>query len=708
VARLGFSGEFLEAFARLQPSVRKATRQAFVKFAEHTHAGLNLEKIKNSRDPRIRTIRIDQYWRGVVLAPEHGDTYCILTVLGHDDAIAYARGHVFSVNPVLGVVEVRDDEALDMISPALHNQAATTDARLFGQVSDKDLTRLGVSADLLPLVRDLTSEAALRSLERMLPSSQCDILLALAAGMTVEETWEQVCAAQANVLAGATDADDLAAAMDRTFSRIVVADGENEIADLLDRPFEAWRVFLHPSQHRIAHAASFGGPAMVTGPAGTGKTVVALHRAAHLARRLPEGDDAPVLLTTFSRALAGNLAAALSRLEDDPGVRDRIDVLGIDRLAYRIFGEQAAARGERWSVATEADVSAAWRHAEAVTHASYSRDFLTTEWEQVILAQDIDNLGDYLACQRGGRGAALGSGQRVVVWNTVQEAVSCLRRHGRWTFPQIAAEVARHEAAHGQPRYRHAIIDEAQDLHPAHWRLLRAIVPAGRDDLFLVGDPNQRIYPNHASLRALGIETRGRSRRLTMGYRSTSEILDYATRILDGASITDLADEQRPDSLAGYRSLLHGRRPVVRSAPHRDAELAALVATVRDWLGSGVAQDGIVVAARTRALVRAVADALRQDGLVVTGLDRDENPGPGVRVTTMHKLKGLEFQCVALFGVDQETVPPAMMVSGGLDDDALEAALRRERCLLFVAATRGRDALYISYTGAPSSFLPAG
>src|SRR5690606_20333066 len=108
------------------------------------------------------------------------------------------------------------------------------------------------------------------------------------------------------------------------------------------------------------------------------------------------------------------------------------------------------------------------------------------------------------------------------------------------THTQAAAEAARLLDGSGEARYRHAIVDEAQDLHAAHWRLLRALVPAGTDDLFIVGDAHQRIYGRPLVLSRYGIETRGRSRRLTVNYRTSREILTWCSAVMQGASVDDL------------------------------------------------------------------------------------------------------------------------------------------------------------------------
>ncbi len=269
MARLAIAKDFLAEYAKLEKSVQSAVESAISKFAGHTHAGLHLEKLQHSRDDRIRTIRVDSSWRGVVLAPETGDTFCLITVLPHDKANAYATSHRFSVNQALGVLEVRDEEALQQLQPSLEAVAATDDERLFARVSDAELKQLGVDAQILPVVRLLSSDAHLEALQTMLPDAQYAALYALACGMTMQEAWAEVAQLlPAEAPPEVVDPADLVTAMERTPGQVAFVSGQEELQRVLAHPFAAWRTFLHPGQRKIAHKAAYSGPAQVTGGAG--------------------------------------------------------------------------------------------------------------------------------------------------------------------------------------------------------------------------------------------------------------------------------------------------------------------------------------------------------------------------------------------------------------------------------------------------------
>jgi AAA domain/UvrD-like helicase C-terminal domain len=702
MARLAIDKDFLDDYSKLPKPVQNSVKTAIDKFAEHVHAGLHLEKINRCKDDRIRTIRIDQSWRGVVFAPEAGDTYCLLKVLPHDKAIAFAASHRFTVNEALGVVEVRDESALEQIQPSLERVAETTSERLFANVSDAELARLGIDENTQTIARLLTSEAHLDAMQRMIPDAQYAVLFGLACGQTPEEVWAEVAqyAPQQPV-----DTSNIVVAMERTPGRVVFVQGNEELDRILEHPFAAWRVFLHPAQRKIAYAPRYAGPAQVTGGAGTGKTVTALHRAAYLARRATEQlfgqESAPtVLMTTFTRNLAEALETQFSLLAATGDVRNQVEILNVDRLSYRIVER---ARGTRPAIVDGKELADLWAAAASSAGLPFVATFLIREWEQVILAQDLASEQAYLTCSRSGQGMPLGKAQRRQVWQLTQQVEAELRSLGRSTHLQLANEAARLILESDIPPYRHVIIDEAQDLHPAQWRLLRAVVPAGPDDMFIVGDVHQRIYDNRVSLARVGINVRGRSKRLTVNYRTTQEILALAVPALGKAAVTGLDDEA--DTMAGYRSPLHGGRPEVHAAATRDAELAALAERIRGWKQEGIEPHAIGVAARAGYLGKQAAAALEAMGIRTVSLNAKSSK-EAVRVGTMHGMKGLEFQAVAVIGVADGTVPAPAAVTPATDDPVAHSQdLQRERCLLFVACTRARDRLYLSYTGSPSAFL---
>ena len=689
MARLAIARSFLADYARLDKEAQCAVDIAVSRFARHPDPGVYLNKPQQTWDDRIRTMEVDGRWRGVVLAPTTGDIYCLMSVLPQDVADAYAASRRFSVNRALGVLEVRDEEAIQRFQPA------SAVAQLFGGVSDADLARLGIDAQILPKVRLLHGEADLEGLQAAVPDAQYAALNALACGMTVGEADAEITRLYSpDTAARQTDPDDLVSAMERSPGQVAFVSSQEELQLMLAHPFAQWRMFLHPGQSQIAYRASYSGSVQVTGGPGTGKTVTLLHRAAFLARE----HDQPVLVTSFSGVLADTLAAQLALLVQDDVVR-RIQVLNVDRLAYAIVKE---ARGAP-AIVDEGMLRAHWAAAAASAGPDLTPAFLKNEWEQVIQAQDLTSEQAYVTCLRIGRGRPLTQGQRRRVWQAARQVSDQLAAACQSTHLQLADEAARLLCQAGTPRYRHVLVDDAQDLHPSQWRLLRSAVAPGPDDLFITGDPHQRIYNNRVSLASLQINVRGRSHRLSLNYRTTQEIVAWAVPLLGTEPVSGLDGEA--ESLIGYRSPLRGTPPQVRMAASRSQEFGWLAERIRSWLALGIEPQAIGVTARSADLLREARETLKADGVSTTPLSA-RGHAKAVRAGTMHAMKGLEFQAVAVLGVERGLVPYSAAVTPAAEDPVAHSQdLQRERCLLFVACTRARDHLYVSGTGEASPFL---
>jgi superfamily I DNA/RNA helicase len=709
VPQLAFANSFWESYDVLEKPVKAGVRKAMAKFQRlsiaelHADKGLHLESVNNARDQRMRTIRINDFWRGVVLAPDDGsDTFLLLSVVSHDDAYTWAAKRLYTVNTATRALEVRNVVAIEQLTPALEMAAAEAPALLFAASSDTVLRDLGIDDQVLRAVRTIIDKPQLEAFGTLLPEDQFEVLQYLAEGFTPEEVYRDVVAERrpADVDDDATPSLEVAIA--NTTSRITLVTRPDELADILEKPFAAWRVFLHPSQRRVAYRVSYNGPAQVTGGPGTGKTVVALHRVKHLLSRSP---DSRVLLTTYTNALAGTLRENLALLLDDEERLGRVEVTTVNAFANRTVRSLA---GRVPSPIGDADERQVWRRVCRRLNLPWTEQFLAQEYRHVVLAQDFISRAEYQKASRRGRGSALGPRQRDRVWEAIELFSNELRAAGIVTYLQVCAQAARllggaDLAVHG---FDHVVVDEAQDLHPAQWRVLRAAVAHGPDDLFITGDPHQRIYDSRVSLGALGISVAGRSSRLRINYRSTEEILSWSTGILTGSRVEDLGGEGS-ESLAGYRSLLHGKRPYAAGYSTVQAEVAALVERAGEWIKQGVRPSEIAVCARFNTLLNTVYDQLA--AVEIPAVRVKDSPGAdvdGVRLATMHAMKGLEFRCVAVVGVTATAVPFAKEITP-TDVDQLqhESDMLRERCLLFVASTRAREALHVSWTGTPSPFL---
>ncbi|GAA2950324.1 MULTISPECIES: UvrD-helicase domain-containing protein [Streptomyces] len=716
--RLALSDDFVADLVSLQRPVQKEVSDTIQMFRSltvpqlHASKGMHLEKLEGARDRRIRTIRITKFYRGVLLAPDDGsELFTLLRVAAHDEAINWARKRAYSVNGATGGIEVRNVEALDQMETYFGGKAVAAPTRLFEQHSDTVLHDLGIDDQVLRLARVcVTADDLTVMAPPMMPADQYEVLEYLADGSPAEDVWEQLIAPRGQTVrtAEGRPAVTLTEAILNSPDRIVEVTGPGELERILTEDLARWRIFLHPAQKRYAYHPGFNGPAQVTGGPGTGKTVVALHRVRHLLRTGREDDR--ILLTTFTNAMAASLRDSLALLlgETDAHLLKRVDVTTVDSLAARVV---RGARGSTPKPLSGAAEKGAWARATAREDLPWTEQFLSQEFRNVVLAQGLRTPEEYLRCVRRGRGTPVGRVQRARLWRVMERFTADLSSRDSATYTQMCDRAARCLADSG-PLYRHVVVDEAQDLHPAQWRVLRACVAPQFDDMFLVGDPHQRVYDSRVSLRSLGVHVRGRSSRLRLNYRSTEEILRWSAALLDGQPVGRLGedddDDAGRDTLRDYRSQLHGRIPVARGYDSQDEELKALTEQIRTWIDQdGVKPSEVAVCARFNTLVDAVIARLRREGIPAVAVKDDPGPGvTGVRVATMHAMKGLEFRCVGVVGVTSKVLPFAQQVTPAeVDPVQHQSDLMAEHCLLFVACTRARDALSVSWSGQRSTLL---
>lgn len=707
-AQVVMADVFGKYYDDLDGSVQAQVLQFIMKMQRDPDAnGLNLKPPKGARDKRVRTARINDNFRAVLM--HYADRiYYLAAVLPHDDAYTLASNIIFDINKITGGVELINLASLHGTLSGQPSQtvAAPAEPSVFAAVSDTDFDRLGVHPSVVPALREIRSIDAILGFVEHLPKLARDVILCLADGMTVEDVWEHVSSVAAT--SDTVDPEDYEAANERpaTKESFVVTGDIAEFGRIMSEPLSAWRIFLHPAQRALAERKTPNkGSVRVTGGPGTGKTVVALHRVKALADRLPPGQA--ILLTTYTTTLAELLR---SLLEDLGGAQltAKVDVRNIDKVSYGIAKDIFGVKTP--NPLGDAEIRKRWEDlADEQQPYRWDARFLEAEWKQVVLAQDLRSRDDYLAAGRAGRGRRLNRPERAQVWGLIESFEHRLDAAGEVGVTQLAAQAARIASGWSDEErpYRHIVVDEAQDLHAAHWKLLRALVPVGEDDLFIVGDAHQRIYDNRTALSAHGINVRGgRSKRLTLNYRTTRQILGTSLGLLGDATFDDLDDST--DDLGGYRSVLGGARPELIEYPTASAELAALAARVKGWLGEGLKEEEIVVTARTNRLVEAAVEAIKGAGVKAVHVKSRQTPaiGSGVHVMTMHRIKGLEYRAVAIIGAGADHVPQPGAVTPAAEDRLQHNRdLLRERSLLFVAATRAREQLAITWAGNRSPFL---
>lgn len=689
---VAIASEFLDAFARVPRAQQRKVREFTEKFRENpTSAAINYEKINMARDDKVRTVRIGADYRAVALHPEQGSMYMLLWVDHHDEAMAWARNRLFDINPVTGslqIVNVVDAEK----APARHGKTKG----LFADTSDDDLATLGVPRILLPAVRAIMDKDVLSALGKHLPAEAAEALMWLAEGFDFGEVKTAVAAPKEK---GPVDTRDFVKALDHPDSRrrFVKVNTQHDLNAILNAPLEKWRIFLHPTQERLVRR-DFNGPAKVTGGAGTGKTVVAMHRARHLAREVfPESTDR-VLVTTFTRNLARDITQNLKHLCGEE--YKRLEIIHLHDWAVKFMKTQ----GFEFDIATDAEATECWEQAINVTGETvWPVPFLREEWDQVVQANVLQTKQAYLVVRRTGRGKTVSRKDRASLWSIFEEYQAALRSTGKVEWNDVIRQTRQYLQDKSLLPYRAVVVDEAQDFHEEEWRLIRTLVPEGTNDLFLVGDAHQRIYGRRTVLGKCGINVRGRSSKLRINYRTTEQIKNWALAILHGVEVDDL--DGGLDDQVGYTSLLSGPAPTVQRFSSLDEEQKAIGNILVDLLKDRKPED-ICVVARTRKLItKDYASALEQAGIPCVVLDKDGGEEQsGVRLATMHRVKGLEFPCMIIAGVNAGVIPYERR---GIEDDpvAQQEHDQRERSLLFVAATRARDSLTITSSGKRSPYL---
>lgn len=698
--QVAVSADFLNAFARLPKAQQKKVREFTEKFRQDpTRKGINYEKINGAADSKVRSVRIDQTYRAIVVKPPQGNVYLCAWVDHHDDAYAWAVNKRFEVNPHFGHIQVY--EVLDGEEPLPEPQVAEVPAPvpgLLSAVTDDALELFGVPPALFPSVRKLRDESDLTALDPFLPADVSDALHLLAAGYTAEEVIEELDRKPSDKPASVDTQDfETALKMPETKRAFKVVESNRDLAEILSAPLEQWRVFLHPTQRKLVEW-DVAGPIRVLGGAGTGKTVVLMHRAAHLARLLEP--DQRLLVTTFTRNLALELENYLQELCGDDF--SKVEVANLHAWASRFL----AGQGVRLEVASRALRDDAWQEAIGGSTLDLPDSFYRDEWTKVVQANDITDRTSYLRVRRAGRGTRLSRKQRAEVWRVFEAYRGALERAGKVEMDDIIREARLYiEKNPGLVPYRAVLSDEIQDFRPADLRLLRTLAPPDRNDLFLVGDAHQRIYGHKCSLGSCDIEIRGRSRRLKINYRTTENIGRWAVGVLEGIEFDDL--DEGKDTLKGYRSLRTGTPPQLNHFAKDAQEAEFLVSLVRQWLAETEPRN-ICLTARTRGLIEErYRPLLENAGIDTVLLDREtpESSLPSsVRLSTMHRMKGLEFPRVIIAGLNARTMP--LQYGADFADDAgREDYEQGERCLLYVSATRARDELVVTGFGTRSPFV---
>lgn len=684
----------------LPKAIQKKVFEFQRKFREDSRAAaIHLEPIHTFKDPNLRTARIDSKYRAIVKVPQTGGDYHLLWVDNHDEAMAWAANKVFEWNENTQSAQLFT--APEQVIPAATEltqagQPADVPKGLYQAYGDSQLLAIGVPALVLPLVRYVEDLNGLDAIETYLPAEAYENLFYLADGASYENLLAEI---EAGKVTSSVYEEQLASANNR---RSLLEVDNALIAEMLDGEPSKWQLFLHPSQRKLVEG-QFNGPVKVTGGGGTGKTVAALHRLRHLADTLPK-EAAPVLFTTFTNALTDNLRGLIDKL----GVRSGTYMLtNVDALAHRLAEEAALITREHRLLDMPGNRPAAelWEEALDTVASEFDAVFLEQEYQEIVLNYGLTTQEEYLRQSRLGRGTPITRKQRLGVWTAI-EAYQRLKAAGKYLDrAELFNRLADHFRAQPKKPFSHLIADEIQDFGNAELRLLRAVVTEKPNDLFLVGDPYQKIYARRINFSASGINVRGtRSKRLRINYRTTEEIKRLAIATVRGIPYDNFDGEA--ERMDGYLSLIHGQKPTYDTFADKSAEILELLRLIRQHLDAlGVKPADIVVGCRLKDSLREIKTALHQAQLPYYDLTTSSGTADGIRLSSFHSMKGLEFKIVLLADVNDRTCPHIPARLRGAQGPDLAEHLQSERSLLYVAITRAIQQVHITGTGRNSAFI---
>jgi mRNA-degrading endonuclease RelE of RelBE toxin-antitoxin system len=677
---------FTDSLTRLRADDQKAVKTAAFDLQLNPAApGFNFHRLDKAKDKNFWSVRVGSDIRLIV--HKTNDSLLLCYVDHHDKAYSWAERRKLETHPKTGaaqLVEIR--ERVEEIAVPVYvevQRPRPTKPPLFAHLSDEVLLGYGIPLEWLPDVQKATVENIL-TLTDHLPSEAGEALLELATGGTPRIP--QLPPTGANPF---THPDAL--------RRFRVMNDVEELERAFTYPWEKWTIFLHPGQRELVER-DYNGPARVSGTAGTGKTIVALHRAVFLVRANPQSR---VLLTTFSDALANALRTRLRRLiSNEPRLGERLEVHAMnaigERLYEQLFGRpKIASRDTIRQLLTEA--------AKARSENRFRLSFIFSEWEDLVDAWQLQNWESYRDINRLGRKTRLQESQRAALWTILETARLRLRTEGLITHAEMFTRLALQVESRKHAPFEFVVIDEAQDVSVSQLRFLAALSGKRPNGLYFAGDLGQRIFQQPFSWKSLGVDVRGRARTLQVNYRTSHQIRMQADRLL-GPEVTDV--DGNTEDRRGTISVFNGPAPAIRRLYSQEEEIVAVGGWIADRSREGVVPHEIGIFVRSDAELDRARAAIGKTGLPFKMLDeRVETASGRVSIGTMHLAKGLEFRAVVVMACDDEIIPLQSRIENVGDDADLEEIYNTERHLLYVACTRARDHLLVTSVEPGSEFL---
>lgn len=703
---VAISSDFLTAFSKLPRQIQGKVTEFINKFRINPKSsGINLEKLP-SINKNIRSVRIDDTYRGIVFFQEESSVYLLLWVDHHDEAYEWAKRKTCRVNSKTGALQVFDVQTVEVTEETKPSNVST----LFGGLTKEIMIELGSPQDLIPFLKSIPNKEVFNESKDKLPSDVYENFSWIAEGFDPKEVIDMIKTDTSDTEQEESEkagnlpvTEDFSVALKNSESKklFVVIEGEEELRRIMAEPLEKWRVFLHPTQRKIVKK-NYKGAARVLGGAGTGKTVVAMHRAKYLASQISDGER--ILFTTFTVNLAEDIKSNLRKICSLEELQ-KIEVINIDAWVMRFLSEV----GFSAKIEYGDEIDKLWQRAvvNSLSELDYPWSFYKGEWNRVVIPQEALSLEKYIKAKRTGRGVRLDRKKRIEVWKVFDAYLSLMKEEQIRDMNMAMYECSKLFTISGiKNKYAHIIVDEGQDFSDNAFRLLRTVAGEERpNDIFIVGDSHQRIYNNYPTLFKCGINVRGRSSILKINYRTTEETRRYAFSLLNGISFDDLDDDV--DLGDKCLSLVHGEAPVVKCFADANEELSYLNDCISDLQDRCVPLKNICIVARTNQLVKDYSALLTKSGHSVYQIKRskaEDLSHDGIRIATMNRVKGLEFQYVFIVSANNRIVPLEAAIDHS-DPITERESYTAEKCLLYVALTRAQKQAYITCYGKKSEFI---
>jgi len=675
----------------LPSAIRKKVYDFISKFQENSKsASIHLEPIKTFKDQTLRSARIDQTYRAIVKVSSHGDDFHFLWVDHHDKAYEWAQKKVVDYNKITNSWQVFT--AAENITLEDDPKDIKKNQVLFTDYSKSELMNIGVPEILMPAIYALKDLDDLDQLAPHLPEGLFENLFYLHDGGSIDGVISEIReASQVNYPNSNQSLMDK-----RTFLEIP---NDETLLEALSGDMLRWKHYLHESQALIVHK-DYNGSFKLSGGAGTGKTVAALHRLKVLSKK--DNLKGKVLFTTYTKALTSNLHSLAEAIDVK---MSNVIIQNIDNIALDL-GRKSNIIKQEIKFISPLEARVIWQEIINEDFIHYNIDFLEKELSEVILLNNVKTLTEYLRVQRTGRGKALGRIERKEVWRIIDLFNNKISQNGLLLREELFNLVSEHYFKNEQKPFAHIIVDELQDLSNVELRFIRSIVPKGENDIFMVGDPMQAIYHRNLNFTKAGIQIRGiRSKRLRINYRTTEEIRKLAISVVSNQDYDDFNGEM--ESKDGYISLMHGAKPTYEIFKNSEQELDFVISSIQNAIHKGYNLTDIVIASKRKKDLKLFLNSFHKLQLPYYEIHGEiKNLSlPGIRLSTFHSLKGLEFKLVYLINVDNKTLPFRPMDYNDWDENEKLINDKNESSLMYVAISRAVEQVTITGIGSPSHLL---